>query len=153
MLVIIAAERYTGLQHPESAEALSEALAALATAQASVQRLVEQQAAGLYEPPFDAHLPRLQQEARAALTKAHEDVAKATPKRLNVDFLLDEEMAWAAWDAADNQLRRDLFRLAIRRVVVSKSARGVRTFNGDGRVEIHWLDEPDPWAPTVPTPR
>ncbi|MFD0276158.1 recombinase family protein [Kitasatospora sp. NPDC127111] len=148
LLLVIAAERYTGLQDPENAEALASALAALATAQASVKRLVDQQAAGLFDPPFDTHLPALQREARAALQQAHADVEAATPKRLSVNFLRDDETCRHAWKMADHQLRRDLLRLAIRRVVVKKSKRGVRVFDGKSRVEIHWVDEPDPWEPS-----
>ncbi|MFJ9446927.1 recombinase family protein [Kitasatospora sp. NPDC101235] len=147
-LLVVAAQRWTGLrQSPEMATELADALAALKTAEAGVQRLVAQQASGFFDPPFDTHLPRLQHEARVALDSAKARVAEASPKQLDVSFLLEDERLRRAWDEADLGLRRELIRLAVRRVVVRKGKRGVHPFNGDDRVEIHWLDAPDPWVP------
>ncbi|MFJ1757039.1 recombinase family protein [Kitasatospora sp. NPDC088134] len=143
-LLWIAADRYAGLQDPAGAEALAEALAAEKVARARVQRIAEHQAAGMYDPPFDVHLPRLQAEARAALQMATEQVAACSSNRLDIGWLLDHEQTEEAWEAADLPLRRDLLRLAIRRVVVAKGVRGQNGLSPD-RVEIHWLDQPDPW--------
>ncbi|MFD8315874.1 recombinase family protein [Kitasatospora purpeofusca] len=145
-LLWIAAERYAGLQDPETAEELSDALAAQKTAEARVQRIADGVAAGMYDPPFDAHLPRLQSEARAALQAAVERVAELAPKKLDIGWLLDDEKTAEAWEAADHWLRRDLLRLVIRRIVVAKGVRGHNTL-GPARVEIHWLDQEDPWVP------
>ncbi|MFD0404716.1 recombinase family protein [Kitasatospora sp. NPDC127116] len=144
-LLIVAAERWTGYQHPETAEQLADAVAALAAAEAAVQRLAKQQADGFFEPPFDTHLPKLQAEARAALVAAKQKVAEAMPKRLDVSWLLEDGSIREAWGRAGHELRRELIRLLVRRVVVSKGHRGI-PFDGMSRVEIHWLDEPDPWA-------
>lgn len=146
-LLLIAAERWTGFQQPENAAELAEATAALRAATAGVQRLAAQQASGLFDPPFDAHLPKLQTEARAALDNAKKRVAKATPKRLDITFLLDDARIRQAWESADLGLRRELLRLVIRRVVVRKGRRGQNFFDGPGRVDIHWLDQADPWLP------
>ncbi|MGW4898075.1 recombinase family protein [Kitasatospora sp. NPDC004240] len=144
-LLLIAAERWAGLQHPENVEELADAIAALKSAEAGIQRLAEQQASGLFDPPFDTHLPRLQMEARTALENAKKRVTAATPKRLDVSFLMEDARIRKAWDQADLPLRRELLRLVIRRVVVMKGRRGYNLFDGPGRVEIHWLDQPDPW--------
>ncbi|MFF1905978.1 recombinase family protein [Kitasatospora sp. NPDC058218] len=145
-LLLIAAERWTGLQQPENSAQLAESIAALKAAEETVERLVAQQAVGLFDPPFDTHLPRLQAEARAALENAKQRVAAATPKRLDVTFLLEDTRIRKAWAEADLPLRRELLRLVIRRVVVRKGKRGRGPFDGSGRVEIHWLDQADPWV-------
>ncbi|MFF1790673.1 hypothetical protein ACFVX9_29935 [Kitasatospora sp. NPDC058243] len=144
-LLVIAAERWTGYQQPENAAKLADAVAALAAAEGVVRRLAKQQTDGFFDPPFDAHLPKLQAEARAALLTAKEKVAAATPKQLDVTWLLEDASIRKAWNDADHELRRELIRLLVRRVVVAKGHRGVE-FDGDSRIEIHWLDEPDPWA-------
>jgi hypothetical protein len=146
-LLIIAAERWTGYQHPETAEQLADAVAALATAEATVKRLAQQQADGFFEPPFDAHLPKLQSEARNALVAAKQKVADATPKRLDVSWLLEDQSIRRAWADASQALRRELIRLLVRRVVVTKGSRGGH-FDGESRIDIHWLDELDPWLDT-----
>lgn len=145
-LLLVAAERWTGLQQPESAAELADAMAALKTAEAGVARLTAQQASGLFDPPFDAHLPRLQAEARSALASAKKRVAEATPKRLDITFLLEDRSIRKAWDDAELGLRRELLRLVIRRVVVRKGRRGQNYFDGPARVDIHWLDQADPWV-------
>ncbi|MEU1286165.1 hypothetical protein [Kitasatospora sp. NPDC005856] len=148
----IAAERWAGLrQKPTDAERMEKAVASLKAAEAGVQRLAKQQADGFFDPPFDTHLPRLQHEARTTLAKAKKEVADPTPKKLDMSFLLEDETIREAWDEASLPLRRDLLRLSLRRVVVSKGRRGYNVFDGDARVEIHWLDSPDPWASEVTT--
>ncbi|MFD3943280.1 recombinase family protein [Streptomyces sp. NPDC058579] len=143
----IAAERWAGLQQePADAERMAKAVSALKAAEAGVERLAKQQADGFFDPPFDTHLPRLQVEARAALAKAKKEVAEATPKKLDVSFLMEDATIRAAWEEAALPHRRDLLRLALRRVVVTKGRRGYNIFDSDERVEIHWLDSPDPWA-------
>ncbi|MGW7449590.1 recombinase family protein [Kitasatospora sp. NPDC054795] len=144
-LLVIAAERWTGYQQPENAAKLADAVAGLAAAEGTVRRLAKQQADGFFDPPFDTHLPKLQAEARAALLTAKAKVAAATPKQLDVTWLLEDASIRKAWKAAGHELRRELIRLLVRRVVVSKGHRGVE-FDGDSRIEIHWLDEPNPWA-------
>ncbi|MFF2629278.1 hypothetical protein ACFVUN_26380 [Kitasatospora griseola] len=148
-LLLIAAERWTGLQQPENAAELADAIAALKPAEAGIKRLAEQQASGFFDPPFDAHLPRLQMEARTALGTAKKRVAAATPKRLDVSILIEDSQIRKAWDEADLPLRRELLRLVIRRVAVTKGRRGRNVFDGPSRVEIHWLDQPDPWLVPV----
>ncbi|MFD8749930.1 hypothetical protein ACFV0O_02925 [Kitasatospora sp. NPDC059577] len=150
-LLLIAAERWSGYQQPETAEKLADAVAALAAAEGVVQRLAQQQADGFFDPPFDTHLPKLQAEARAALLVAKERVAAATPKRLEVSWLLEDASIRSAWATAGHGLRRELIRLLVRRIVVSKGNRGIR-FDGEARIEIHWLDEPDPWVTPPETP-
>ncbi|MFF3069694.1 recombinase family protein [Kitasatospora sp. NPDC057936] len=149
-LLWIAAERYAGLQNPETAEELADALAAQKAAEQRVQRIAEQQAAGMYDPPFDVHLPRIQAEARAALQTALDRVAALAPKKLDIGWLLEHEQISEAWENADYALRRDLLRLVIRRLVVTRGTRGDNRFD-PARVEIHWLDQPDPWALAEPS--
>ncbi|MFC9329030.1 recombinase family protein [Kitasatospora sp. NPDC057015] len=150
-LLVIAAERWSGYQQPDNATKLADAVAGLAAAEGAVRRLAKQQADGFFDPPFDAHLPKLQAEARAALLTAKEKVAAATPKQLDVTWLLEDASIREAWQAAGHELRRELIRLLVRRVVVSKGYRGGQ-FDGGARIETHWLDEPDPWAVEDETP-
>ncbi|MFJ8853801.1 hypothetical protein [Streptomyces sp. NPDC102437] len=141
----IAAERWAGLQQePADAERMAKAVSALKAAEAGVERLAKQQSDGFFDPSFGTHLPRLQVEARAVQAKAQKEVAEATPKQLDVSFLMEDATIRAAWEEAALPLRRDLLRLVLRRVVVTKVRRGYNVFDGDERVEIHWLDSPDP---------
>jgi hypothetical protein len=134
------AARYAALKDPKTTEETQEAIAALKTAEAGIQRLVDQMAAGMYDPPFDAHLPRLQEEARAALIVAKARVAKIAPQGVDISFLREPETAYAAWDNADIGLRRDLVRLAIRQIFVKKATSRRKGFDGAARVRIIWHD-------------
>ncbi|MFE7312987.1 recombinase family protein [Streptomyces sp. NPDC057555] len=145
-LLVAVAERYAMLRNPSVNEEANEAIAALKVAEEGVQRLADQMAAGLYAPPFDVHLPRLQEEARAALIVAKARVAKLAPNTVDITFLRDFEMAQEAWDAADRGLRRELARLAIREIYVSKATNRRKGFDGDSRVKIFFHGDP-PYSP------
>jgi hypothetical protein len=132
------AERYAALRDPKTSAEAEEAIAAFKTAEAAVQRLVDQMAAGMYDPPFDTHLPRLQEEARAALIVAKARMEKIMPQSVDISFLREPETAYAAWDGASPQLRRELVRLAIRKIYVSKAEARFKPFDGPSRVRIVW---------------
>jgi hypothetical protein len=61
---------------------------------------------------------------------------------VNVGPLLDAETLEPAWKAADTDDRRELLRLAMDRVLISKGQRGKR-FNGLERVTIEWAKPAD----------
>ncbi|MDI5969725.1 recombinase family protein [Streptomyces sp. SL13] len=144
------AERYGALQDPRTTAEAREAWAAVEAAERGVERLVQQMAAGMYEPPFDAHLPALQAEARAALLVAKARAAKAAPSVVDLTLLREAETAQQMWDSADVALRRDLARVAIQRIYVSKAAGHCKGFDGDSRVTIVWHGEADPMIRTAP---
>lgn len=131
------AERYTALRRPADAAELREAQATLKGAENAVRRLVEQQAAGMFEPPFDTHLPRLQAEARSALGTAKDRLAKLSPEIIDISFLLAADSALDAWETADAERRRDLLHAAVSKVWVKKGVRG-HHFDGAKRVKIEW---------------
>ncbi|WP_330299921.1 recombinase family protein [Streptomyces sp. NBC_00503] len=139
-LLVAVAERYAALTEPKTSEDAHEVIAAVRTAEAGIQRLVDQMAAGMFDPPFDKHLPRLQEEARAALIIAKARAAKLAPQRVDITFLRDADMAQMAWDGAAPEMRRELARLAIRQIFVSKATGHCKGFDGDARVTIIWHD-------------
>ncbi|MBW8796881.1 MAG: hypothetical protein JF597_25770 [Streptomyces sp.] len=50
----------------------------------------------------------------------------------------DMDMLTAAWEAADDTMRRDLIRLAIDEVSVTRGARRGAPFDGNARCTIKW---------------
>jgi hypothetical protein len=136
-LLASVAYRYAALRAPRTTAELREAEAALATALTGVQRIADSIAAGMFEPPFDTHLPRLQREAREAFTVAQARVAQIAPPEIDITFLLQADTALAAWESADTALRRDLIRSAIGKISIRKGRQGAR-FKGHERVVIEW---------------
>jgi hypothetical protein len=133
------AERYAALSRPSGVDGYQEAQAALRSAEAGVQRLAKQQADGLFDPPFDVHLPALQREARAALSAAQSAVAAFTQQRVDISFLLDHETATETIEGASLETRRDLLSVAIRRIWVTKAEGASRKpFDGRSRVRFEW---------------
>ncbi|MFF8613694.1 recombinase family protein [Streptomyces sp. NPDC015350] len=140
-LLAAVAMRYASFRDPQASETAHGAIAALKAAEGGVQRLTDQMAAGMYDPPFDAHLPRLKEEVRAAPIVVKARVAKLEPQSIDITFLRDAETARIAWDGADVGLRRELVRIAIRKIFVSKATGHCKGFNGRSRVTIHWHGE------------
>ncbi|WHM37404.1 recombinase family protein [Streptomyces sp. BPTC-684] len=152
-LLVKVAQRYAMLKHPDDNSAANEAVAELKAAEAGIERIAQQMRDGFFEPPFDAHLPQLQEEARAALIIAKAKVAKLTPKETDIGFLRDRDEAGEAWDDADRDLRRQLVRLAVSRIWVKKAPGHRRGFDGDSRVIITFHGDPEYWPEHVPKPQ
>jgi hypothetical protein len=136
-LLAIVAERWAALTKSEGTAEVHDALAVLKEAEATIERLLRDRRAGLYEGPaarfFEpAYKDAMEDYARAAAElREHDGVA------VDISFLLDAESAREAWEDADQDKRRDLLRLAIDRVIIKKW-NGGGPFDGDARVEIQW---------------
>ncbi|MFB7713623.1 recombinase family protein [Streptomyces sp. NPDC056105] len=135
-LMIAVAERWVALTKPEETEEHSQALAAVKAAEKSLERLAEDRRAGIYDGPMGRFYPRLVKEAEADLIAAE---IRAAEFGGAVDLTLfdDTDMLQAKWEAADGALRRDLIRLAIDKVTVTRGRRG-KPFVGDERCKITW---------------
>ncbi|MFE6157253.1 recombinase family protein [Streptomyces sp. NPDC057889] len=135
-LMIAVAERWVALTKPEETEEHRQALAAVKAAEKSLERLAEDRRAGIYDGPMGRFYPRLVKEAEADLVEAE---TRAAEFRGAVDLTMfdDTDMLQAKWEAADDALRRDLIRLAIDKVTVSRGRRG-KPFVGDERCRITW---------------
>ncbi|MFD8595354.1 recombinase family protein [Kitasatospora sp. NPDC059646] len=137
LLLAIVAERWAALTKPvETAEA-EEARAVLAAAEAVMERMLRDRRAGLYEGAAARFFEPAWRDAVQDVDNAREALRAHAGPSINIGFLMDEESAREAWEAADLPLRRDLLRLAIDRVEISKAThRGA--FNGHERVTIRW---------------
>jgi site-specific DNA recombinase len=141
-LLAVVADRWAARQSPETSEDVAAARAALADAETVLSRLWADRRAGLYDGPSERFFAPALTEANEAVTAAQKRLRESQGERnTDISFLLETVDQREAWDHADLPLKRDLLRLAIRRIMVSKArGRGVR-FNGDERLTIEWVDE------------
>lgn len=135
-LMIAVAERWVALTKPEETEEHRQALASLKAAEKSLERLAEDRKAGIYDGAMGRFYPRLVAEAEADLVTA-ENRAAEFGGAVDLTIFDDSDMLHAAWEAADDAMRRDLIRLAIDKVTVTRGLRG-KPFVGDVRCAIEW---------------
>jgi DNA invertase Pin-like site-specific DNA recombinase len=136
-LMIAVAERWVALTKPEETEEHRQALAAVKAAEKALERLAEDRKAGIYDGAMGRFYPRLVKEAEEDLVTAENKAAEFSGA---VDLTLfdDSDLLMAHWKAADDTLRRDLIRLAIERITVTRGARRGAPFDGDARCVIEW---------------
>ncbi|MCX4587307.1 recombinase family protein [Streptomyces sp. NBC_01481] len=140
-LMMAVAERWLKLTRPtETAEAQA-AVAALKAAEAALEQLANDRAAGLYAGAMGKHFPRLVVEAEASLAEAQERVSEFSGTRVDLTMFDDFEVLDRYWDKADGALRRDLIRLAIDQVTITQGTRRGAPFIGEERVTIKWAGE------------
>ncbi|MFD1544075.1 recombinase family protein [Nonomuraea guangzhouensis] len=153
-LLRIVAERWSARQDPEASADEADARAALAEAETALSRLWSDRRAGLYDGPSEGFFAPALRDANAAVVDAQARVKEAQGTRnLDIGFLLDYEEQDKAWRSADEPLRRDLLRLAIRKIVVKKAAYRGQKFHGPSRLCFEWLDgEVEEWE-EAPRPK
>ncbi|MBT2469901.1 recombinase family protein [Streptomyces sp. ISL-66] len=137
-LMIAVAERWAALTVPEASEDAREAVAAVKAAEAAIEQLANDRAAGLYGGAMGKHFPRLVSEAEETLREAQENAARYSGLRVDLTMFDDHHMLDAAWEAADTPMRRDLLRVAIAGITVTQAARRGAPFDGDARCDIRW---------------
>ncbi|MFJ4790242.1 recombinase family protein [Streptomyces sp. NPDC088794] len=135
-LMLAVAERWVALTKPEETEEHRQALAAVKAAERSLERLAEDRKEGIYDGAMGRFYPRLVTEAEADLVTA-ENRAAEFGGAVDLTIFDDSDVLHAAWEAADDALRRDLIRLAIDKVTVTRGLRG-KPFVGDVRCDITW---------------
>ena len=81
--------------------------------------------------------PRLVKEAEEDLVAAENRAAEFSGA-VDLTIFDDMDLLTAKWEAADSALRRDLIRLAIDRITVTRGARRGAPFDGDARCDIEW---------------
>lgn len=140
-LIHVAADRWMARIQPEATADSRAAMAALTAAEHALARVWADRKAGLYEGPSEAFFAPTLAEATEDLAKAKQRVSATTSRRgIDISFLMDPAMCEEAWESAELPLRRDLLRLAIESVTVTKArARGVR-FNGWLQTRFQWGD-------------
>lgn len=141
-LLRIVAQRWAARVDPEGSEELDAARAALADAEAVLSRLWSDRRAGLYDGPSEGYFAPALKEANEAVTAASQRLQDARgDQATDISFMLDYEQQYEAWQDADDALRRDLLRLAIKRIVVKKAPHRGAKFVGRERMIITWHDE------------
>ncbi|MFI6864723.1 recombinase family protein [Streptomyces sp. NPDC050421] len=140
-LMVVVAERWVALTKPEETEEHRGALAAVKGAEKALEQLAMDRRAGVYSGAMGRFFPRLVEEAEADLAVASERAAEYGGP-VNLALFDEPETMSEAWQAADADLRRDLIRLAIDRVTITRGARG-RPFVGDERCVIKWAQPED----------
>ncbi|MGP3750910.1 recombinase family protein [Streptomyces sp. IBSNAI001] len=140
-LVYAVAERWAARVQPVATEESRAALEALTAAERALSRVWADRKAGLYDGPSESFFAPALKEATDDVVAAKKRVGDTTARRgVDVSFLLDPAVCEGAWEAADNQLKRTLLRLAIDSVTVTKArARGVR-FDGWTQTRFLWAD-------------
>ncbi|MFF5760754.1 recombinase family protein [Streptomyces longwoodensis] len=136
-LMIAVAERWVALTKPEETEEHRQALAAVKAAERALERLAEDRKNGIYDGPMGRFYPRLVAEAEADLIAAESRAAEFSGA-VDLTMFDDPDLLMAKWEAADDALRRDLLRLAIDRITVTRGARRGAPFDGDARCVIEW---------------
>jgi hypothetical protein len=84
------------------------------------------------------HFPRLVAEAEATLQKAQSHAQSFSSSRIDLTMFNDSNLLEEAWDAADMPMRRDLLRVAIDKITVTRAARGGAAFDGIDRCTFEW---------------
>ncbi|MFD4553256.1 recombinase family protein [Streptomyces sp. NPDC058469] len=135
-LMLAVAERWVALTKPEETEEHRQALGAVKAAERSLERLAEDRKAGIYDGAMGRFYPRLVAEAESDLVTAGNRAAEFSGA-VDLTIFDDSDVLHAAWDGADDALRRDLIRLAIDSVSVTRGLRG-KPFIGDVRCDITW---------------
>lgn len=143
-LLGIVADRWAARKDPQASEEDKVAREAYADAERVLSRLWQDRRRGLFDGPSERFFAPQLAEANAAVTSAQKtlSILKGTGP-VDISFLMDVELQREAWASADLRLRRDLLRLAIRRIRVDRAPRRGVQFDGDSRMEINWLDEPE----------
>jgi hypothetical protein len=137
-LLAAVAHRWAAITKPEESAELQEAMAVMREAEAALERLLRDRRAGLYEGPAARFFEPAYDDAMAEYNSASTTVRQHGGAGVDITFLMEEESAREAWEHADPDLRRDLLRLAIDKVIISRAPEGVRHFDGHQRVEIKW---------------
>lgn len=137
-LMIAVAERWAMLTAPEETEATQEALAVVKAAEAAVERLANDRAKGLYDGAMGKHFPRLVTEAEETLREAQSRADALSGHAVDLTMFDDSDLLEAAWSGADLPMRRDLLRVAIDKITVTRAARRGAPFDGDDRCDIVW---------------
>ncbi|MEH0417273.1 recombinase family protein [Streptomyces sp. B21-083] len=141
-LLAIVAERWQARQDPQASEDEAAARTALADAEAALSRLWKDRRAGLYDGPSERFFAPALAEANEAVLDAQKAVeATRGQEDVDISFLLDTSYQREAWEDADDALKRDLLRLAIRHIRVKKAGYRGQAFDGDARMEIIWHDD------------
>lgn len=137
-LMIAVAERWAALTAPEETEAAHEALAAVKAAEAAVERLANDRAKGLYDGAMGKHFPRLVSEAEETLKEAQANADALTGRNVDLTMFDDTDLLQQAWGGADLPKRRDLLRVAIDKITVTRAERRGAPFDGAARCTIEW---------------
>lgn len=137
-LMVAVAERWAALVAPEETEETQEALAAVKAAEAAIERLANDRAGGVYNGAMGKHFPRLVAEAEATLEEAQRHAQSLSGSFVDLTMFDDSNLLEEAWHAADMPLRRDLIRVAIDRITVTRAARRGAPFDGDERCVLEW---------------
>ncbi|MFJ9212984.1 recombinase family protein [Streptomyces sp. NPDC102264] len=140
-LVYAAAERWAARVAPDATADSRAALNALDDAEAGLARVWADRRIGRYSGPSEAFFAPDLKDASDAVVKAKLAVEASTARRgVDVTFLMDAEMCTEAWDRASDEMKRDLIRLAVDTVTVTKAPyRGAR-FDGWERTSFKWAD-------------
>ncbi|MER8256718.1 recombinase family protein [Streptomyces albidoflavus] len=138
-LLIAVAERWQVLKNPEESQEITDARAELLSAQAKLDRFMQDDAEGFYTGRSARYRIPHKVAAEKRVDAAEEALKALTGSAGGVDVsvLLDGRAAdlWAAGNAV---MRRDLLGLAIDRVHVAKAPGKGKRFDGDARVVIEW---------------
>jgi len=133
-------ERWNALQRPQDDAQLATAQEHARVAERRLQRLRDDRDAGLFDGPGGADdYARRYREALAMWKTASDRIRELSGEIKLGEY--DPEIILKAWDAADRRTRRDLLRLAIDRIIVTKAKRRGVPFVGEERVRIIWVGD------------
>ncbi|MET7939617.1 recombinase family protein [Streptomyces sp. NPDC005302] len=139
-LLIIVAQRWGALTQPEETAEIEAARAQLKSAEATMERLLRDRRAGLYEGPAARFFEPAWEDVNRDMSEARDALKSVGGASVDIGFLMEPEQAREAWDAADLPMKRELLRLAIDQILIKKvsTTSGRARFNGLERVEIRW---------------
>lgn len=146
-LVRILAERWQALTQPKRTAQYDDAVAAVKAAEAAIEQLANDRAAGLYSGAMGKHFPRLVREAEAKLETTQEQLNTLSGES-RLDFAVLTNPLWARlkWRDANPELKRELVGLAIDRILVTRAPKQGARFDGWSRVNIKWADGSDDYS-------
>lgn len=139
-LINAVARRWIASRKPEAVAERKEATQRVEDAQAALRDLlVARYRRKEFEGEAMRYFPDLLADAESAIDAARRELAKLPEPTADIGYLFDHEGVREAWDTAALEDRRDLLRLAIDEVRVTKGYQGGKLTRD--RVEFVWATE------------
>jgi DNA invertase Pin-like site-specific DNA recombinase len=142
LLVQVVADRWAANVQPQATADSKAALMALTDAEERLSQVWDDRRRGLYSGPSEGFFAPALQEASAAVLAAKQALNKSV-SNLGPDvvgFLMDPNSCEDAWERADEATKRDLLKLAIDEIKITKAPGRGQPFDGMARTSFKWAD-------------
>lgn len=137
--------RWTRISSPEQHADVEEARGRLTDLEGQLDRVQDLAVSGVFT---SAEAARRVQDLRMAIEEERDAMRRLAPATADLSPLLDVYQSRSAWDALPLLRRREILRLAVERVEVTRGGGRGRRFAPSERLRVHWTDG----STSVPNP-